>query len=86
MKIILHKNFEKEYKKLQKKEQTKFKEKIAIFMKNPFDIILNNHLLKGKYKGYRSINIAGDLRAIYKLLSKDNYLFVSINTHSNLYS
>lgn len=86
MKIILHKNFEKEYKKLNKKEQDKFKERISIFIKNPFDITLNNHLLKGKYKGYRSINITGDLRAIYKLLKKDNYIFVSINTHSELYS
>ncbi len=86
MKIVLHKNFEKEYKKLSKKERGKFKERIDIFMKNPFDVILNNHPLRGKYNGYRSINITGDLRAIYGILSKDRYLFVSINTHSELYS
>jgi len=42
--------------------------------------------LKGKYTGYRSINIGGALRAAYKLIDSEIYFFVEISTHSELYS
>lgn len=86
MKILFHKNFKKTFKKLRKKEQKKIKEHLVIFMKNQFNPLLNNHSLQGKYKGYRSINITGDLRAIYKFLEKDECIFIVIDNHSNLYS
>ncbi len=86
MKIILHKNFEKQYGKLRGKEKQKFKERRNIFLNYPFQPVLNNHPLKGKFKGYRSINITGDLRAVYKLLNEETAIFVAIDTHSNLYS
>lgn len=86
MKIGFHKNFEKKYETLRKSEKQKFKERVTLFMKNPFDPVLNNHPLHGKYKGYRSINITGDLRAIYKRLKPEAVLFVTVDSHSNLYS
>lgn len=85
MKVLLHKNFKKDYKKLPRQTQTIFKERIAIFLKDPFEPLLNNHALLGKYAGYRSINIGGDYRVLYKLLSKDVVVFVTIGTHSKLY-
>lgn len=85
MKILLHKNFEKNYKKLKEPEKEAFKERRNIFLKNQFESILNNHPLGGKYKGYRSINITGDLRVIFKVLSEEMAYFITINTHSNLY-
>ena len=42
--------------------------------------------LKGKYYGYRSMNITGNLRAIYKFRNEYDCIFVTIDTHSNLYS
>lgn len=86
MRIFIHKNFEKKYKKLQVTEKNQFKERRDLFIVNPFHPILNNHLLMGKYKGYRSINITGDLRLIYKHIDNDTVLFIEIDTHSNLYS
>lgn len=83
--VRFHKNFEKRYKKLSNSQRKKFKEKIAIFLKDEFDPTLNNHPLKGKYKAYRSINVAGDLRAIYKRETKERAIFVTIDKHSNLY-
>lgn len=80
-----HKNFEKQYKKLPSKQKERFKEKIAIFLRDEFNPILNNHPLKGKYNGYRSINVTGDLRAIYKRESGERIIFVTIDKHSNLY-
>lgn len=86
MKIVLHRNFEKQYKKLRPKEQNRFKERRDVFLNDPFDPVLNNHPLRGRYKGYRSINVTGDLRAVYRLLNDDTVLFVAIDSHSNLYS
>ncbi|HLD19845.1 MAG TPA: type II toxin-antitoxin system mRNA interferase toxin, RelE/StbE family [Patescibacteria group bacterium] len=85
MKIKFHQNFEKKYKKLSARLKLKIKERNVLFAHNPFDALLNNHALKGKYVGYRSINITGDIRVVYKLIDVDLSLFVTIDTHSNLY-
>lgn len=85
MSIRFHRNFEKQYKKLQKKEQLRAKERLALFLQDEFDPILNNHPLRGKYQGYRSINIMGDLRAVYAHQSVDVRIFAAIGTHGNLY-
>lgn len=85
MKIIFHSNFDKQYKKLRKNEQKRVKEKLDLFLSDEFNPILNNHPLKGGYQNYRSINITGDLRAIYKLQDADVRIFVAVDTHSNLY-
>jgi len=85
MKVVFHKNFDKQYSKLRVSEKEQFKERRDIFLKEEFNPILHNHSLKGKYKGYRSINISGDLRAVYKYLNQDTIIFVAIDSHSNLY-
>lgn len=85
MKIVFHQNFERQYKKLRKNEKQRFKERLGIFTKDHFDPFLNNHPLRGKYKKYRSINITGDLRAIYKELKEGIFLFTAIDTHTKLY-
>lgn len=85
MKIVVSRNFEKKYQKLRDSEKEKFKKRRNTFLINQFDPILNNHALKGKYQGYRSINITGDLRVLYELLDEDTAHFILIDTHSNLY-
>ena len=86
MKIIFQKSFEKEYKKLSNKIKLKVQEKDILFVVDQRNPILNNHALHGKYKGYRSISITGNIRVVYKLLNKDTVLFAEIGTHSELYS
>lgn len=85
MKIHFHKNFDKQYKKLHKTEQVKVQNRLLLFSENSFNPLLRNHPLRGKYTDYRSINITGDLRAIYKFDNKDQCIFVAVDTHSNLY-
>ncbi len=85
MKIRFHKNFDKQYKKLTKQQQEKTRESLEVFLSNPLDPILNNHPLKGKYTDYRSINITGNIRAIYKFITEDECVFVAVDNHSNLY-
>lgn len=86
MNIRLHRNFEKRYIKLPHGIRKRFKERRDVFTLNPFDPILQNHALQGKYQGYRSISITGDYRAVYKLIDKDTIIFVDLGTHSELYS
>ncbi len=86
MRIDYHKNFKKGFSKLSVKSQEEFRRRIELFAINQFDRQLNNHPLKGKSTGYRSINIGGDLRAAYKLIDNEIYFFVEIGPHSELYS
>lgn len=86
MKIVFHKSFEKKYKKLPNKIKLKIKETNILFVKDPYNVALNNHALHGKYAGYRSINITGNVRIIYKFLDKDTVIFSEIGTRSELYS
>ena len=60
MKIHFHKNFDKQHKRLSLEQRKRVKERLFLFLENPFHPILGNHPLKGKYVGYRSINITGN--------------------------
>jgi len=85
MHIYLHKKFLKDYKKLSISQKERFKERRNLFIADEFNPVLNNHALQGKWLGYRSMNVTGDTRAIFKRDS-DSALFVTIDSHSNLYS
>ena len=79
------KTFDKQYSKLSAKTKTIYKNRITIFKSNPFDFRLSNHALKGKYLGYRSIDITGDVRALYTVKGNLVVIFGLIGTHSQLY-
>lgn len=83
--IVTSKNFDKKFRKLAKKLQLQAKSRIVIFLEDPFNLILNNHLLHGDKNPMRSINISGDLRILYKEAGTDIIHFIDIDTHSNLY-
>ncbi|MFH0846404.1 MAG: type II toxin-antitoxin system mRNA interferase toxin, RelE/StbE family [Patescibacteria group bacterium] len=85
VRILLHKKFIKQYKKLSVNEKNSFKERRNLFLIDPFDPVLNNHKLHGKYKNQRSININSDLRVLYQQ-DGEHIVFITIDTHSNLYS
>jgi len=85
MEINFHKHFDRQFIKLPQKTQQKFKQRLILFISNPFDPELNNHALSGKYAGRRSINATGDLRAIYEIKNNSVY-FALIGTRSELYS
>lgn len=86
MKIYFHKSFDKQFSKLKASEKKRTQERLALFLENSFNAILENYPLKGKYTDYRSIDITGDLRAIFKYLNENECIFVDVDTHSNLYS
>ena len=86
MTVFFHKQFAKQYRRLNRKLQKQVDIKIALFRQNPYDPQLNNHSLHGAYKEYRSIDITGDYRAWYKQLGEEVVEFRIVDTHSNLYS
>ncbi len=82
--VYRHKKFSKEFKKLLRVVQEKFEQKIGIFVIDQYSVGFNNHGLKRKYNGCRSIDITGDYRAIY-YINNSIAIFIHIGTHHQLY-
>ena len=86
MKIVAHREFKKQFKKLRSGEKRRFCERRDLFLENEFHPLLENHPLDGEYKGYRSIHIGGNLSVVYRRTGSNIVVFAKIGTHSELYS
>lgn len=84
MNVGYSKAFLKQAKKLPAPLRQQLYDRIELFTKNPLHRSLRNHALKGKWKEYRSINITGDVRALY-LVRSDEMIFDAVGSHSQLY-
>jgi addiction module RelE/StbE family toxin len=85
MQYFLSKVFEKQFKKLSKKVKDKATEQLNLFLTDPMSPSLNNHSLGGEWADHRSINITGDIRAVYIMENENVVRFVAIGSHSELY-
>lgn len=89
MDIRYGKVFRKQYQKANKSIRSAFFERVQLFQTDPFHPFLHNHTLTGQYKGYRSINITGDWRALYlesrSVTGEIIVEFKLFGTHSQLY-
>jgi YafQ family addiction module toxin component len=83
--IQFTKDFTKQFKKLRPNQKDRFYERLELYKRNPQDRVLRDHALKGKYKGYRSIDVESDLRALYYVENDTVVIFALIGTHSQLY-
>jgi addiction module RelE/StbE family toxin len=82
------KSFQKRYRKAPHSIQVAFQKKLQIFHSDLYDPKLRNHKLKGEYSFYRSIDVTGDWRALYRELQEEHSLvafFDELGTHSQLY-
>lgn len=77
--------FKKQYKKLPSRFQEQFDERLRLFLIDPTAPKLRVHPLKGEFAGYWSMNINGDIRALYVLQGEDIIIFALIGSHSELY-
>ena len=66
MQIVRTNKFKKQYQKLTTKLQTKFDERLLLWLEDPTDSRLRVHSLTGKYVGYFSMNVMGDICALYR--------------------
>ncbi len=83
MEIEYHRKFKRAFRKQSKKIQTKFFERLEMFMEDQFKSSLNNHALTGELKGTRSFDITGDVRVHYEQIG-DRITLMNIGTHSRL--
>ena len=87
MKIKFSNNFVKSYNRAPEKIRKSFDLRLKLFIQDKNYPLLKNHKLRGKLSGYRSINISGDWRAIFKEEEDGNLIFfLLLGTHSQLYS
>lgn len=80
--------FNKQRKALPLEIKIAFMEARELFLANPNDQSFRDHGLKKKLAGYRSIDVTGDYRAIYKKRlegEKEVIYFYMIGTHEELY-
>ncbi|MBI4226146.1 type II toxin-antitoxin system mRNA interferase toxin, RelE/StbE family [Candidatus Roizmanbacteria bacterium] len=81
--------FLKQLKKAPLSIRIAFRKRLAFFIQDQSHPLLNNHSLTGNLKGYRSINITGDWRAIFSEYEDEEgkkvVVFEMLGTHSELY-
>lgn len=85
MKFRTHPVFDQKYAKLRAGERRRFKERRDLFLASLLHPLLHAHPLHGEYEGFWSINVGGDLRALYKYETADSVIFVKIGTHHELF-
>lgn len=85
MRVDFTKSFYKQYKKLPKKVQAQFTERLRLFAIDQNNPLLKVHSLMGEYRGCSSFNVTGDIRAVFKIQINQIALFIAIGSHSELY-
>jgi len=85
IKIEYTKKFRKQYSKLNPKIREQFKKRQRLWLSDPYNSKLHLHMLTGEYAGLYSINVTGDIRALYEKVDDKYVIFGFIGTHSQLY-
>ena len=84
MKVAYSKDFIKATKLLGAAQKLRLMQRVQLLLKDPRNPQLRNHKLSGQWLGYSSINITGDLRAVYTNTKAEIY-FVALGSHAKLY-
>lgn len=84
MQVWYHANFKKQFGKLPAKVQEQFYERLKLFQTNRANPRLRVHPLKGKCLGYWSLNVNGDVRALF-IDNDEEVIFALIGPHGDLY-
>ena len=86
MEIVTTKKFDKQFRRQSVKIKKEFEKRIALFLSNINNPILNIHKLSGKLKDQCSFNVSGDIRVVYDISYDNIVILVAIGSHSELYS
>lgn len=88
IKLDWSKRFKKKLKKYLAKHpemETRIKDKLKIFIKNPYAPELRSHKLSGRLKDLRAVVIDYDCRIVFAFVGQDIALLISIGTHDEVY-
>ncbi len=86
MHVSYSRTFKKMFRRLPITLQNAFETRLELFIENQTHPRLSTHALKGEWLGCMSINVTGDIRAIFEKISHNHVEFVAIGSHSELYS
>lgn len=66
--------------------QNKFKQRLILFLEDKDNLALDVHPLKGKFLGFYSFNVTGNVRVIFKIITESGVMIIlAIGSHSELY-
>lgn len=88
MKIKLHPQFEKSYKKrisFDTKKVKRVAERLKLFEEDPTNPILKDHALIGERSRLRAFSVTGDIRIVYQPVSSDSVIMLDIGSHNQVY-
>ena len=85
MNVKYSRRFLKQYYKFSPKIQERFRQRLGLWQIEPTNPILGIHPLSGQFAGYYSLNVTGDIRALYHKSGEGYVLFGFIASHSQLY-
>ena len=85
VKIEYSKRFVKQFAHLTPKVREQFKPRQRLWLSDPYNPQLHLHMLTGEYAGLYSINVTGDIRALYQKIDDTYVIFGFIGSHSQLY-
>lgn len=85
MRYLVSKKFKKSFNKLSQTAKRQFIDRRMLFEAQPYNPLLHNHSLTGKYSDCRSFNVNGDVRAIFEFIDSETVHLIDIGTHSQLY-
>lgn len=85
MHIVRDRIFIKQFKKLPKPLGRQVYDRVRLLDVDSTNPLLNDHKLGPPYESYRSINVTGDYRLVYKRITADTYYLRAVGTHHQLY-
>ncbi|MDR0285464.1 MAG: hypothetical protein LBI33_11365 [Propionibacteriaceae bacterium] len=85
MNVRFSKRFVKQLARLPKSTQRAAYVRIELALVNPDDPILRRHRLSGSLHHLLSIDITGDVRALYEQVGDELVVYQLIGTHAQLY-
>ncbi len=85
MQIETHKQYDKTWFKLNRKQQLQVLAALKSFIAKQPNPSLRIHKLKGSYKSQYSFSAGGDLRVHYLKIDDTRIVLMMVGTHSQLY-
>ncbi|MDR1264919.1 MAG: type II toxin-antitoxin system RelE/ParE family toxin [Propionibacteriaceae bacterium] len=85
MRVRFAKPFVKQLARLPRSTQATALARIDLMLAHPDDPLLRRHRLQGRLRHLWSIDITGDVRALYELVGDETVVYQLIGSHFELY-
>ena len=88
VRAVWDQGFKRSYKKRIRNNsrlKKKFREKMTIFLENPFFPQLRTHKLSGKLAGQWAFSVDDDCRIVFEFVDDDQVLLIDVGRHDEVY-